>query len=374
MPGRGRGQRAVDRRDAARACSTSAPPTSTLRLFVLPAFAAAYPDLVAALPTEVAPIDGRSRLRAHRRRVHLARRAAPTRPRPRAPRRRHGARPRGRRPACSPSTTSSPSRRRPPTRGGKRALPRPGRAAAGARQLGGSPCRASSCGARCSTALDADPGRRSWSIPHARARSARRPPRATSSSSATASPGPVVLYPAITYPHKDHATLARGLRARARRHHPDAVLVLPGRSGAERGGGRGPDRRRARGCRQQVRRLGPHLRRRRRRAARAGRRRGGAVALRGLRPARPRGDGRRRRGRGRRRHVAPGGRRRRRASRRRRGRRRRWAAAIGGLLDDADGAGPPGRGRPGAGGRASPPRPTPSGFADALPTGRWPAA
>lgn len=40
--------------------------------------------------------------------------------------------------------------------------------------------------------------------------------------------GPVVLYPAITYPHKDHATLV-GAFARLLPDHPTAVLVLTGR-------------------------------------------------------------------------------------------------------------------------------------------------
>jgi alpha-1,3-rhamnosyl/mannosyltransferase len=41
--------------------------------------------------------------------------------------------------------------------------------------------------------------------------------------------GPVVLYPAITYPHKDHVTLVRAFAAVAATW-PDAVLVLTGRS------------------------------------------------------------------------------------------------------------------------------------------------
>jgi alpha-1,3-rhamnosyl/mannosyltransferase len=43
--------------------------------------------------------------------------------------------------------------------------------------------------------------------------------------------GPVVLYPAITYPHKDHATLVAAF-ALAGADHPDAVLVLTGGEGA----------------------------------------------------------------------------------------------------------------------------------------------
>ncbi len=42
--------------------------------------------------------------------------------------------------------------------------------------------------------------------------------------------GPVVLYAAITYPHKDHRTLLAAF-ARVRARHPDAILVLPGGAG-----------------------------------------------------------------------------------------------------------------------------------------------
>jgi glycosyltransferase involved in cell wall biosynthesis len=46
--------------------------------------------------------------------------------------------------------------------------------------------------------------------------------------------GPVVLYAAVTYPHKDHRTLLDAFEAVLTRH-PDAILVLPGGSGgAER--------------------------------------------------------------------------------------------------------------------------------------------
>jgi alpha-1,3-rhamnosyl/mannosyltransferase len=45
--------------------------------------------------------------------------------------------------------------------------------------------------------------------------------------------GPVVLYPAITYPHKDHRTLLAAFESAAARH-TDAVLVLPrGEGGSE---------------------------------------------------------------------------------------------------------------------------------------------
>jgi alpha-1,3-rhamnosyl/mannosyltransferase len=41
----------------------------------------------------------------------------------------------------------------------------------------------------------------------------------------------VVLYPAITYPHKDHATLVAAF-AHVARAHPEATLVLSGAEGA----------------------------------------------------------------------------------------------------------------------------------------------
>ncbi|MEO7429463.1 MAG: glycosyltransferase family 1 protein [Acidimicrobiales bacterium] len=44
--------------------------------------------------------------------------------------------------------------------------------------------------------------------------------------------GPVVLYPAITYPHKNHAVLIDAF-AEVVRRHPDALLVLPGGRGGE---------------------------------------------------------------------------------------------------------------------------------------------
>jgi glycosyltransferase involved in cell wall biosynthesis len=44
--------------------------------------------------------------------------------------------------------------------------------------------------------------------------------------------GPVILYPAITYPHKNHAVLVEAF-ADVLRRHPDALLVLPGGRGGE---------------------------------------------------------------------------------------------------------------------------------------------
>ncbi len=44
--------------------------------------------------------------------------------------------------------------------------------------------------------------------------------------------GPVVLYPAITYPHKNHRVLIEAF-ASVLRDHPEAILVLTGGEGAE---------------------------------------------------------------------------------------------------------------------------------------------
>jgi alpha-1,3-rhamnosyl/mannosyltransferase len=44
-------------------------------------------------------------------------------------------------------------------------------------------------------------------------------------------PGPFVLYPAITYPHKNHVMLIEAF-ALLRATHPDAVLVLTGGAGS----------------------------------------------------------------------------------------------------------------------------------------------
>lgn len=44
--------------------------------------------------------------------------------------------------------------------------------------------------------------------------------------------GPIVLYPAITYPHKNHSVLVQAF-AKVLERVPDALLVLPGRRGSE---------------------------------------------------------------------------------------------------------------------------------------------
>lgn len=66
--------------------------------------------------------------------------------------------------------------------------------------------------------------------------------------------GTVVLYPAITYPHKEHRTLLAAFDAVAARH-PDAVLVLPGGAGGAEHDVRTQIESRP-GLRERVRRLG----------------------------------------------------------------------------------------------------------------------
>ena len=157
----------------------------------------------------------------------------------------------------------------------------------------GWPCRASSCVARCSSGSTSPP-ERVVVIPHAVPVRPAGTPRGRPRRSATGSPGPVVLYPAITYPHKEHAHAARGLRA-GPRPPPRRGARAPRRGGVERGA---PSQAQI-DASPRLPRAGaparPDPRGRRRGPARAGRRRGRAVPLRGLRAPGPRGDGRGRR-------------------------------------------------------------------------------
>jgi glycosyltransferase involved in cell wall biosynthesis len=66
--------------------------------------------------------------------------------------------------------------------------------------------------------------------------------------------GPVILYPAITYPHKEHATLVAAFE-RVLHQHPDAVLVLAGGPGGSEAALRAQIASSAR-LSQQVRRIG----------------------------------------------------------------------------------------------------------------------
>ena len=201
-----------------------APNDLDLRLLVLEPFRAAHPDVVAALPTDVLPLSGRSRAARVGGGGHLAGPPhAPGRPGP--PRRGHRAADAGRGPTCSRSTTCSRSSAAAPT-----ARPSGRTSASSCPVRCGGPaswsCRASSCGRRCWPA-PASRSERVVVVPHGVERHPAPTPRADLEQRYHLD-GPVILYPAITYPHKNHAAAHRGVRGR-RRRSPAALLVLPGR-------------------------------------------------------------------------------------------------------------------------------------------------
>ena len=204
-----------------------APPDLALQLFALEPFAAAHPDLVATFPTTLLSHAGGSRLAriaaesswlATRTRgldlVHHAGGTAPLR-------------------AGAPYVLTihdlQPLERRATHGGVKRAylsavLPR---AVKGARGIA-----VPSDFVRSSVLqrFGADP-RRVVTIPHGVSAGRTEAATAEDVRARYRLSGPVVLYPAITYPHKDHATLV-GAFALVRQHHPEAVLVLTGGEGA----------------------------------------------------------------------------------------------------------------------------------------------
>jgi glycosyltransferase involved in cell wall biosynthesis len=205
------------------------PTDLALRLFVLPAFAAAHPDVVTALPTEIAPVSGSSRVRrvltestwlARRTRsldlVHHAGGTVPVRRTTRCVLTLHDIQP-----LVATATHSALKRAYL-----ARAVPRSVR---GARRVA-----VGSAFVR-ETLVDhlGAPPEKIVVIPHA------VPVRPPATPSATlvrryGLTGPVVLYAAVTYPHKDHRTLLEAF-AQVRAFHPDAILVLPGGAGnAER--------------------------------------------------------------------------------------------------------------------------------------------
>lgn len=227
-----------------------APSDLDLRLFVLPAFAAAYPDLVAAVPTEVAPVDGSSRLRrvlaesgwlssrtAALDLVHHAGGTVPVRRSVPCVLTIHDLQP------LEASATHSALKRAYLGR----AVPAAVRAARGV--------AVPSAFVRTTVVdrLGAAPDK-VVVIPHA------VPVRPAPTSAAVlaeryALTGPVVLYAAVTYPHKDHETLVQAFDA-LRIRHPEAVLVLPGGVGASEGAVRGLLDRDPRGLGASVRRIG----------------------------------------------------------------------------------------------------------------------
>jgi glycosyltransferase involved in cell wall biosynthesis len=198
-----------------------------LRLFVLPAFAAAHPELLDGVAVEVAPTDGRSRARrilvestwlrdrtAGLDVVHHAggtvpfRRSAPAvltlhDLQPLEASATHGAFKRAYLGWAVPAAVRAARRVAVPSEFVRRRV---------LDRFGTAPERV-------------------VAIPHA---APVRPP-ATDAASLRERyelSGPVVLYPAVTYPHKDHRTLVSAFEAVAAQH-PSAVLVLPGGEGGE---------------------------------------------------------------------------------------------------------------------------------------------
>lgn len=213
--------------DALRAVVRSAPADIELRLAVLEPFASAHPDLAEALPCEVLALDGRDKVRrvlaeqtwlAERTVavgadvVHHAGGVVPLRHPGSVVLTVHDLQP-----LDMPSNFSV----------AKRTYIRAmlGRSAAAA----GVVCVPSRFTAdRVVDRLGVDPSRVAvvpWSL--------RPPPGPDAGGELPAGlgDGPVVLYPAITYPHKNHRTLLEAFALLVRRH-PDATLVLTGGEGS----------------------------------------------------------------------------------------------------------------------------------------------
>jgi alpha-1,3-rhamnosyl/mannosyltransferase len=210
-----------------RALRDLAPPDLDLRLFVLEPFAAAHPDIVRSYRSDVLPVSGRWRpvrvaseaswLPARTRGVDLLHHAGGTAP-----------------PWGAPYVLTihdlQPLEHQATHGRGKRAylravLPRSVRRARAVAVPSEFVRR--SVIAR----FGADPAR-VVAIPHGVA--AVAPGAATPAEVVRARyrlDGPVVLYPAITYPHKNHVTLIEAF-AQLRAQHPEARLVLTGGEGS----------------------------------------------------------------------------------------------------------------------------------------------
>jgi alpha-1,3-rhamnosyl/mannosyltransferase len=198
-----------------------------LRLFVLPAFPAAHPDLADAVPTTVASVDGRQRARRmvaestwlHERArgldlLHHAGGTVPARRGTPAVLTLHDLQP------LEASVTHGALKRTYLRWAVPAALRAARRVAVPSEFVR-------------RTVLDrfGTPPERVVAIPHA------VPVRPAGTDAGVLRErhrltGPVVLYPAITYPHKDHDTLLRAFEA-VSAEVPDAVLVLPGGEGSE---------------------------------------------------------------------------------------------------------------------------------------------
>lgn len=203
-----------------------APGDLDLRLFVLPAFASAYPDLVAAVPTEVATVDGSSRVRrviaestwlarrtASLDLVHHAGGTVPARRSVPCVLTIHDLQP------LEARATHSALKRAYLARAVPAAVRSARRVAVPSAFVRG-------------TVVDrlGVPPDHVVVIPHA----VPVRPAPTPADVLTARyglTGPVVLYAAVTYPHKDHHTLVQAFDA-LRTRHPEAILVLPGGVGA----------------------------------------------------------------------------------------------------------------------------------------------
>lgn len=221
-----------------RALAEARRPDLRITLFALAPFAKVHPDLVAAYPTVLLDIDGRSKPRrvlaeatwlpfqARKRRVELLHHAGGVVP-PGRPVRLAGAEDamgsvltiHDLQPLLEPANFHPAKRRWLATM-----LPR---SAARARVVV-TPSDPTSASVRERLGVPAD---RVLTVPHgveppeevpaARLEEARRRYRLG---------GQVVLYPAITYPHKDHATLIQAF-VRLAPEHPDVTLVLTGGAG-----------------------------------------------------------------------------------------------------------------------------------------------
>ena len=206
-----------------------AEPGLGLQLFVLPAFAAAHPELADAVPTKVAPVDGRSRARrvlaestwlATQTRghdlVHHAGGTVPARRSAPAVLTLHDLQPLEQRATHSWIKRRYLGRRVPAAVRASRRVAVP-----------------SQFVRRTAIERLGAPAEKVVVIPHA------VPVRPSPTDGAELAArhrvtGPVVLYAAITYPHKDHATLLAAFE-RVLDEHPDAVLVLPGGPGSSEG-------------------------------------------------------------------------------------------------------------------------------------------
>lgn len=198
-----------------------------LRLFVLPALARAHPDVVAAVPTKVLPTSGRLRpariaaestwLAAEARGLDLLHHAGGTAP----PIRRvpyvltlhdlqplertatHGRLKRAYLRAAVPQSVAAARRTIVPSEFVRRAV---------LERFGVDP----SSVLVVPHGVEVNPNPTPGDVVRARYRL----------------DGPIVLYPAITYPHKNHAVLVEAFAAVVRRV-PEALLVLPGGRGSE---------------------------------------------------------------------------------------------------------------------------------------------